>query len=116
MFMNSVRGGKAIGAEQKIRELKSTIAKINALKMKVIPTTITASSENMKSVLNEKDGLSPNEIEKSIYQAKGSEHYLLFLELSESINYMTDWLGKIRKNTEQKEIYCEEILILTKKF
>ena len=37
MFTSSVRGGKAF-AEQKMRELKSRIAKLNALKMKVIPT------------------------------------------------------------------------------
>ena len=65
IFTSSMRGGKTLPAEQKIRELKSRIAKLNALKMKVTPTkTITTSSENMNSVLNEKYGLSPNEIEK----------------------------------------------------
>ena len=60
-----MRGVKAFATEQKIRELKSRIAKLNALKMKVTPTKIiTTSSENMNSVLNEKYGLSPNEIEK----------------------------------------------------
>ena len=59
-----MRGVKAFATEQKIRELKSRIAKLNALKMKVTPTkTITTSSENMNSVLNEKYGLSANEIE-----------------------------------------------------
>ena len=38
MFTSSVRGGKAFAAEQKMRELKSRIAKLDALKMKVIPT------------------------------------------------------------------------------
>ena len=38
MFTSSVRGGKAFAAEQKMRELKSRTAKLNALKMKVIPT------------------------------------------------------------------------------
>ena len=50
MFTSSVRGGKAFAAEQKLRELKIRIAKLNALKMKVTPTKIiTTSSENMNS-------------------------------------------------------------------
>ena len=34
MFMSAVRGGKAFAAKQKIRELKTKIAKINAQKLK----------------------------------------------------------------------------------
>ena len=50
MFTSSVRGGKAFAAEQKLRELKIRIAKLNALKMKVTPTKIiTTSSENMNN-------------------------------------------------------------------
>ena len=50
MFTSSVRGGKAFAAEQKLRELKIRIAKLNALKMKVTPTKIIrTSSENMNS-------------------------------------------------------------------
>ena len=65
MFTGFVRGGKAFAAEQKIQELKSRIAKLNALKMKVTPTKIiTTCSENINSILNEKFGLSPNKIEK----------------------------------------------------
>ena len=49
MFTSSVRGGKAFAAEQKIRELKSRIAKLSALKLKVPPSKIiTTSAENMK--------------------------------------------------------------------
>ena len=70
----------------------------------------------MNSVLNEKYGFSPNEIEKNLYQAKGSEHYLIFIELSIQKNYTTDRIGTERKNTEQKEKNCEKISILTKKF
>ena len=65
MFTTTVRGGKAFEAEQKIRELKSRIAKLSALKMKVPPTTIILqSSENMNNVKNEKYGASPSEIEE----------------------------------------------------
>ena len=65
MFTTTVRGGKAFEAEQKIREFKSRIAKLSALKMKVPPTTIILqSSENMNNVKNEKYGASPSEIEE----------------------------------------------------
>ena len=35
MFTTSVGGGKAFAAEQKIRELKTQIAKLNAQKLKI---------------------------------------------------------------------------------
>ena len=38
MFTSSVRGGKAFAVEQKIRELKTRIAKINAQKLKISPS------------------------------------------------------------------------------
>ena len=120
MLKSSVRGGKVFDAKQKIRELKSRIATLSVLKMKVTPTKIIQkyknSSENMNRVLNEKYGLSPNEIEKSLDQAKGSEHYLIFIELSEQKNYITFWIGTIRRNAEQNEKNSEKILILVKKF
>ena len=40
MFTTSVRGGKAFAAEQKIRELKTRILKINAQKLKISPSKI----------------------------------------------------------------------------
>ena len=114
MFTSPVREGKAFAAEQKKQELKSRIAKLNALKMKVSPTKIiTTSSKNMKSLLNKIYRLSPNQIEKK-YQATGSEHFLIFIELSEQKKHTTDWIGSIRKNMEQKEKSCKKILILTK--
>ena len=44
MFTTSVRGGKAFAAEQKIRELKTRIAKINAQKLKISPAKIIQNS------------------------------------------------------------------------
>ena len=35
MFATSTRGGKAFAAEQKIRELKTRISKLNAQKLKI---------------------------------------------------------------------------------
>ena len=40
MFTTSVRGGKAFAAEQKIRELKTRISKINAQKLKIAPSKV----------------------------------------------------------------------------
>ena len=66
-----MRGGKAFAAEQKIQELKSRIAKLNALKMKVSPTKIiTTSSENMKRLLHKIYRLSTNQIEKKSSSSK----------------------------------------------
>ena len=48
MFTTAVMGGKTFAAKQKIRELKSRIAKLSALKMKVPPkNVILQSAENM---------------------------------------------------------------------
>ena len=69
MFTTSIRDGKAFAAEQKIRELKSRIAKLKAIsdknKAKIPPTTIIRqSAENMNSVKSEKYGISLNDVEK----------------------------------------------------
>ena len=37
MFTSSVRGGEAFAAEQKIRELKTRLSKLNAQKLKINP-------------------------------------------------------------------------------
>ena len=44
MFATSVRDGKAFAAEQKIRELKTRIAKINTQKLKISPAKIIQNS------------------------------------------------------------------------
>ena len=67
MFTNSVRGGKAFAAEQKIRELKIRISKLNAQKLKISPKKIILNSAaNMNNVQSEKYGLSPEESEEII--------------------------------------------------
>ena len=67
MFTTSVRGGKAFAAEQKIRELKTRISKLNAQKLKISPKkVILNSAANMNNVQSEKYGLSPEEIEEKI--------------------------------------------------
>ena len=54
VFTSSVQGGKAFATEQKIRELKSRIAKLNALEMKVTPTNLISSSEKKHERSNQR--------------------------------------------------------------
>ena len=65
MFTTSIRGGKAFAAEQKIRELKTRIAKLNVQKLKISPAKIIERSTlNMSLMKSRKYGLSPEEIEQ----------------------------------------------------
>ena len=81
MFTTSARSGKAFAAEQKIRELKSRMAKLNAQKLKISPTKkISSSTSNINSVQSEKYGLSPDEIEKKSFFVKDLENFLIFTE------------------------------------
>ena len=51
VFTTSVCGGKAFAAEQKNRELKARISKLNAQKLKISATKIISSSvNNMNSI------------------------------------------------------------------
>ena len=64
MFTSLVRRGKAFTAEQKIRELKTRIWKLNAQKLKISPSKIIPNSAlNMNLMKSVKYGLSPEEIE-----------------------------------------------------
>lgn len=54
VFTSSVQGGKAFATEQKIRELKSRIAKLNALEMKVTPTNLISNSEKKHERSNQR--------------------------------------------------------------
>ena len=65
MFTSSLRHGKAFTAEQKIRELKTRMSKLNAQKLKISPAKIVQNSTlNMNLMKSTKYGLSPKEIEK----------------------------------------------------
>ena len=67
MFTTSARGGKAFAAEQKIRELKTRISKLNLQKLKLSPAKIILNSAiNKNSVKSEKYGLTPEEIENKV--------------------------------------------------
>ena len=65
MSTTAVRGGKAFAAEQKIRELKTKIFKLNTQKLKISPNKIIeASTANMNLKKSLKYDLSPEEIER----------------------------------------------------
>ena len=65
IFTTSVGEGKAFAAEQKIRELKTRVSKLNAQKLKIPPTKIILNSaNNMNNVQSERYGFSSEEIER----------------------------------------------------
>ena len=65
MFSTFLRGGKAFAAEQKIRELKTRIAKLFSQKLKMSPRKIIEmSTANMNIRPSKKYGFSPEEVEK----------------------------------------------------
>ena len=64
-MFTSVRGGKAFAAEQKIRELKTRIVKLNAQKLKISPTKIIQNSALNRNIIKSiKYSVSPEEIER----------------------------------------------------
>ena len=65
MSASAVRGGKALAAEEKIREPKTRIAQINAQKLKIISSKINEiSTANMNLRPSKKYGLSSEEVER----------------------------------------------------
>ena len=76
MFTSTVRDGKAFAAEQKIRELKARIARINVQKLKISPTKIIEiSTANMNRRPSKKYGIAPVEVErfKTLFNMKRIE-------------------------------------------
>ena len=71
MFSTSLSGGKAFVAEQKIRELKTRIAKLNSQKLKISPNKIMEmSTANMNIQPSKKYGFSPEEVERKALESK----------------------------------------------
>ena len=63
MFSTSIRGGKAFAAEQKIRELKTRIAKLASQKLKITPKKIIEmSTANMNIQSSKKFVFFPEEV------------------------------------------------------
>ena len=71
MFTSLVRGGKLFAAQQKIRELETKTAKLNAQKLKITPTKIIQNLVlNINNMKSKKYGLSPEEIERRYLAGK----------------------------------------------
>ena len=75
MFTTSLRQGKAFAAKQKIRELKTRIAKLKGQKLKLTPKKIieiSTANMNMKIKPSRKYGISPDTVEN---KALSSERF-----------------------------------------
>ena len=71
MFTSLIRGGKLFAAQQKIRELETKTAKLNAQKLKITPTKIIQNLVlNINNMKSKKYGLSPEEIERRYLAGK----------------------------------------------
>ena len=110
MFSTSLWGGKAFAAEQKIRELKTRIAKLKSQKLKILPNKIIEmSTANMNIRPSAKYGFSPEEVEK---RALESERFKVLynmhrLEKTNKLNQRRDRFNK--KNTCENEKSWEKI-------
>ena len=109
MFSTSLRGGKAFAAEQKIRELKTRIAKLKSQKLKIShKKIIEILRANMNIRLSAKYGFSPKELEK---RALESERFKVIynmhrLEKTNKLNQRQDRYDKkkyMRKRKKLKE-------------
>ena len=122
MFTSSVRGIKAFTAKQKIRELKTRIAKLNAQKLKINHTKIIQNSTQdiniMKSI---KYCMSPEEIDK---RSLASEQFRTVfnmhrIETSRKIHNILDrydknWYSK-RKKLREELLIGEKLLVLAER-
>ena len=107
MFSTSLRGGKAFAAEQKIRELKTRIAKLKSQKLKIPPKKIIEiSTANMNIRPSAKYGFSPEEVEK---RAIESERFKVLynmhrLEKTNKINQRQDRYNKKKCMRKRKRL------------
>ena len=81
MFTTSVRGGKAFAAEQKIRELKTRILKINAQKLKINPSKIIVSTLNMNLTKRSKMVYLQKKLNVDHCQGNVLKLYLTYIDL-----------------------------------
>ena len=106
MFSTFLRGGKAFAAEQKIRELKTRIAKLFSQKLKVSPRKIIEmSTANMNIRPSKKYGFSPEEVEKRSLESERfrTVYNIHRLEKTHRFNLSQDSYDK-RSMTEKEKI------------
>ena len=107
MFTSAVRGEKAFAAEQKIRELKTRIAKINAQKLKISPIKITEKSvANMNLKPSNKYGLPSEDVE---YRALSNERLKTIfnmkrIEKTQRLHCRLDGYDKKRYSFKKKQL------------
>ena len=116
MFTSSVRGGKAFVAEQKLRELKARVSKLNAQKLKIAPTKIVPNSAlNMNLMKIVKYGLSPEEIKSQ--SLKSEQFRILFnmhrIEKTQKLQPRFDRYDRKRYMAKRKKL--RENLMMVKK-
>ena len=106
MFSTNLRGGEAFAAEQKIRELKTRIAKLNTQKLKISPQkNIEMSTANMNIQPSRKYGLSPDEIER---KALNSERFRAVFNMhriqkTQKLNERQDRYDKKKYSSKRKK-------------
>ena len=101
MFSTSLRGGKAFAAEQKIRELKTRIAKLKSQKLKILPKKIIEiSTANMNIRPSAKYGFSPEEVEKRALESERSR-----------VLYNMHGLEKTNKLNQRQERYDKKKIL-----
>ena len=122
MFTSSVRGGKAFAAEQKIRELKSRIAKLSALKLKVPPSKIiTTSAENMKCFKWKIWDKSKWHWKKSLSDGKFRTLFNFHqIQKTKQVNDRLDRYDRKRYSTKRRKLWenlnvCERVLVLAER-
>ena len=122
MFTSSVRGIKAFTAKQKIRELKTRIARLNAQKLKINHTKIIQNStQDMNIMKSIKYCMSPEEIDK---RSLASEQFRTVfnmhrIETSRKIHNILDrydknWYSK-RKKLREELLIGEKLLVLAER-
>ena len=127
MFTTSIRGGKAFATEQKIREFKSSIAKLEVIfgkyNAKIPPTTLIRQlTENMRNVKSEKYGISHDDIEKRSLSSERFKILFNFKRIERSKKFsdrldrydQTKYAGKKRKLHENLNI-GEKVFVLAER-
>ena len=107
IFSTSIRGGKAFAAEQKIRELKTRIAKLAKQKLKISPKKIIElSTTNMNTQPSKKYELAPEEIEQKALQSERFRalYNMLRLERTNNINQRQDRYDKKKYDRKRKKL------------
>ena len=116
MFSTSIRGGKAFASEQKIRELKTRIAKLASQKLKISPKKIIEmSTANMNIQKSKKYGFSPEEVEQKALQSERlrTVYNMHRLEKTRKLNQRQD--DRKRKKLRENLSIGEKVYVLAER-